>query len=286
MEGAAEGHNVDEKMDEELPVEELSARVVRTHTRGAVSRDWCPHCLSWRASDPAHQLTERAEGEPPMVQIDYQFASEKVNMKVSAEQVLTAGKVVTIFMANFCGRSAVAAAFLMGQLAAWGLGTGALVVRADQGTSLTTLLDEIKARRAETLVERTAVESHQSIGAVEHMNREVAGPLRTLKAALDAGISSKVALDHDLISWMTRHLSWLITRFRVRASDHTAYELIKHHKYGEAIAEFGAIIWARIPTTDQRWVEVVWAGKAEGSDKNIGLDHRGAKRSRAVRREP
>ena len=37
---------------------------------------------------------------------------------------------------------------------------------------------------------------------------------------------------------------------------------------------------------DQRWVEVVWAGKAEGSDDHIGLDHRAAKRFRAVRREP
>ena len=37
---------------------------------------------------------------------------------------------------------------------------------------------------------------------------------------------------------------------------------------------------------DQRWVEVVWAGKAEGSDEHIGLDHRGARRFRAVRREP
>ena len=28
---------------------------------------------------------------------------------------------------------------------------------------------------------------------------------------------------------------------------------------------------------DQRWVEVIWAVKAEGSDEHIGLDHRGAR---------
>ena len=39
------------------------------------------------------------------------------------------------------------------------------MLSADQETSLTTPLDEIKARRAGTLVERTAVESHQSINA-------------------------------------------------------------------------------------------------------------------------
>ena len=129
-----------------------------------------------------------------MVQIDYQFASEKVNMEISAEQVVTAGPAVTSSwqpsvegaqsLLRRCSKGAIAylAAFLMGQLAAWGLGAGALAVRADQETSLTTLLDEIKEGRAETLVERTAVESHQSIGAVERMNREVAGLLRTLES--------------------------------------------------------------------------------------------------------
>ena len=73
MEDAAEGQDVDGKMDEELPVEERSARVVRkpgepTPERSAHEathfpfRDWGPHCVSCTASDPAHQLTERAEG--------------------------------------------------------------------------------------------------------------------------------------------------------------------------------------------------------------------------------
>ena len=48
---------------------------------------------------------------------------------------------------------------------------------------------------AETLVERTAVESHQSTCAMDRMNRKVAGLLRTLKAALEARISGKAALD-------------------------------------------------------------------------------------------
>ena len=139
-------------------------------------------------------------------------------------------------MASFCARGAVAAlecskggiaylaTFLMGELAAWGLGSGTLVLRADKETSLTTLLDEIKARRAETLVERTIVESHQSIGVVERMNREVVGLLRTFKAVLEARISGKVARDHELIRWMTHHE---IQRERGRASGHTAYELIR-----------------------------------------------------------
>ena len=102
-----------------------------------------------------------------MVQINYQFISQKTNMEISAEQVVTAGPMVTILMETFCGKKAVAAAqcskgatakfaaFLMGQLAAWRHGSGTLVLRVDQETSFTTVLDEIKARWAETLVERT-----------------------------------------------------------------------------------------------------------------------------------
>ena len=50
------------------------------------------------------------------------------------------------------------------------------------------------------------------------------------------------------------------------------------------------IVWARIRSTklgklDQRWVDVVLAARAEGRDKHSGLDTRGARRFRAVRRE-
>ena len=112
---------------------------------------------------------------------------------------------------------------------------------ADQETNLTTLLDEVKARRAETLVERPAVESHQLIGAVERTSREVAGPPRALKAALGERLAGKVKLDHYLLSQMIRHASWFITSFRVRAPRHTAHEVIGQRKYG--------IVWEKIPST-------------------------------------
>ena len=277
------------------------AETWRTHTKGAISPRENALAVPLLVSPlrraqgvrPGHLLVERAEGEPQMVQIDYQFASERSEMsvKVNAEQVATVGPMITIFMATFCARGAVAArqcslgsiihlaAFLMGQFAA---SSGVLVLRADQVTSLTTLLDEIKARRAETLLERTPVESHQLIVAVEGMNREVAGLLRPLKATLEARTLGKMKLHHDLISWVIRHSAWPTTRFRVRASGHTACELIQQRKYGGAIVEFGEIVWARIPTTkklgqlDQRWVEVVWARKAEGST-STSTHHRGAR---------
>ena len=68
------------------------------------------------------------------------------------------------------------------------MSSGALVLKADQEWSLTLLLDEIKSRRAGTLVERAPIGSHQSVGTVERANREIAGMVRTMKGALEARI--------------------------------------------------------------------------------------------------
>ena len=87
------------------------------------------------------------------------------------------------------------------------------------------------------------------------MNREVAGRPRTLMAALEARIFGKVELDHDFISWMIRHSAWLITWFRVRASRHTASELIQQRQHEGAVVEFGEFVLARIPTTES-WISV------------------------------
>ena len=140
VEGAAEGQDVDEKMDEELPVEERFAQVVRkprkTHTTGA---------LSPRANTRA---VPRLVSPLRLVQLDRRSLR-------SWHPSVEGGAVAAAQRSK--GAIAYLAAFLMGQLAAWGFASGELVPRVDQETSLTTLLDE--ARRAESLVERTAVET-------------------------------------------------------------------------------------------------------------------------------
>ena len=212
-----------------------------------------------------------------MEQTDCQFASENMNMEINAEQVVTAGPTVTIFMATFCGKRAVAATQCskgaIASLAAFTLGSRIrnLVLRADQETSLTALLDEIKVRRADTLEERTtAVEPHQSIGAVERMNRGVAGLRRTLKAALKARNRIKVALDYDFISWMIRHSAWLITRFR-------ATHCLRAHQAAQVRRSDGGVCRDRL-VEDLHHEEARQAGPALGCGR-VGWKDRGQRRS-------
>ena len=186
------------------------------------------------------------------------------------------------FMATFCGRGAVAAT----QCSKGAIAVSdqePLVLRADHETSLTTLLDEISARRAETFVERTAVESHQSIGAVERVNHWLVCYERSMRLS-KRGSGAKWR-------WIMNSSAgrFGIRRGSSRVKAHTACELIRQRKYVGAIVVLGGILWATITTTkkrgklDQRWVEVVRAGKAEGSDEHNGLDLRQEIQSRASR---
>ena len=102
-----------------------------------------------------------------MVQIDYHGDLHRSGRHMWADgHYLHSDRGRGTVAATSCSKGAIAylAAFFMGQLAAWSLASGAVVLRAHQETSLTTMPDEVKARRAETLVERTAREPHQSIG--------------------------------------------------------------------------------------------------------------------------
>ena len=60
----------------------------------------------------------------------------------------------------------------------------------------------------------------------------------------------------------------------MRASGHTAYELIRQRRYGGAIVEFGEIVWARIPHREEAWkswtivgLRSFWLARAEGSGR-------------------
>ena len=138
-------------------MEEWSARVVRklgeptpeersTHEGTHLQfRDWCLHYVFCRVLRPS-----------PPAQANRRWCRSTTS-SLLRRRTWRSAQVVTTFIATFCVRCAVAptqcskgvvaylAAFLMGQLPAWGLASGALVLRAHQDASLTTLLDEIKA---------------------------------------------------------------------------------------------------------------------------------------------
>ena len=94
--------------------------------------------------------------------------------------------------------------FFLAMLDAWGRSDVKVLLRSDQEVTLTLILREVQARRQQrTLVERSPVESHATMGATERANRTMGEMLRTMKHATE-----------------TRHCCWVFCRYHVRADGH------------------------------------------------------------------
>ena len=153
-----------------------------------------------------------------MVQIDCQFASEKVNLEISTEQVVAAARwspsswQPSVDGAQSLLRSARRVPSPARQRSSWvSLRPGvsdqeALVGRADQGMSLTALLDEIKARRAkprcnEQWWNRISQSAQLSVLTVKW--QVCHGRSKRLSRRGSAAQWRWMLI--DLISWMIRH---------------------------------------------------------------------------------
>ena len=58
--------------------------------------------------------------------------------------------------------------------------------------------------------EHSPVAEHQSNGVAEKAVKTVQGQVRTLKLALEARVSEKVAETSDVVPWMIRHAAMLL----------------------------------------------------------------------------
>ena len=161
--------------------------------------------------------------------------------------------------------------FFLAMLDAWGRTDVKVLLRSDQEVTLTLILREVQARRQQrTLVERSPVESHATMVAMERANRTMGEMLRTMKHATETRVGGRLETDHPLISWMIRHCCWVFSRYHVRADGRTPYEVLRNNSCRGGLACFGEIVWARVPGSrllrgkyEVNWLELVWLGKTE-----------------------
>ena len=76
--------------------------------------------------------------------------------------------------------------FFLAMLDAWGRSDVKVLLRSDQEVTLTLILREVQAKRQQgTLIERSPVETHATMGAMERANRTMWEMLRTMKHATE-----------------------------------------------------------------------------------------------------
>ena len=125
--------------------------------------------------------------------------------------------------------------FFLAMLDAWGRSDVKVLLRSDQEVTLTLILREVQARRQQrTLVERSLVESHATMGAMERGNRTMGEMLRTMKHATETRVGGRLETDHPLISWMIRHFCWVLLQ---------AYEVLRNNSNRGGLACFGEIVF-------------------------------------------
>ncbi len=176
-----------------------------------------------------------------------------------------------------------------------------VALRTDGEPAMTSLADEVRDRREHgAILQQAPKHSSASMGVVERAHWEVQSQTRTMKSQF-AGACHTAEISHAnaLFPWIVRHSSWLMTRYRAKASGMTACAAVYGEEYRKEIAPFGEAIMIKIPVPDHgirpgvrahkggsTWVRVIGLVRSEITDEHLAGTATGLVRSRAIRRLP
>ena len=100
--------------------------------------------------------------------------------------------------------------FFLVMLDAWRRSDVKVLLRFYQEVTLILILRELQAKRQlRTLMERSLVGSHATMGATERANRTLEKMLRIMKHATEVRVGDRLETDHHLVRWMMRHSCWI-----------------------------------------------------------------------------
>ena len=137
------------------------------------------------------------------------------------------------------------------------MGYSKIKIKVDPGNALIALLEKVaepfRKRNIETEVVRTAVNSHQSIGAVELAHRSIGGHVRTFIKQLETTCEMLIEPDSMLFPWVIRHAVWLLLRYHVRSDGNTAYHIITGKDARHQLCKFWETVFFFNTVHDRSW---------------------------------
>ena len=224
-----------------------------------------------------------AEHVLPRVRMDYGFLTERIKKQEGEHGESTVQKAeesLTVAVMNESLTSSVWAYAVehKGSREGWvveqvledlqtvGLKNDRIVLKSDQEPAIVDMMTEIQKRRESdygTALDTSRVGDSNSNATIENSIKSVMGMIRTLRFALQEKLGSKIGLDHAVVPWMVRHAAMLITRYWIKPSGKTSYQLIKGRRGNTKMYEFGEAVWFKIPKTKRPpgKFEEQWEGK-------------------------
>ena len=126
---------------------------------------------------------------------------------------------------------------------------------------------------------------------LKNANRVIKGVCRAMCLSLENLLHEKLASDSILITWLTRHAAWSLTRSRVKNDGRPAFVRVFGKAYTSPKCchlERVTYKYRAVPTgdLDWRWGHGVWVGKAPMTDEYIILTESGVQTARSSHRVP
>ena len=143
---------------------------------------WCPSCAAGRAAVDPHRKSDGYTG-PSRVECDFTFLTCRVhlvNPGLTIFNMLDRESQSMVAALNVKAANGPLVRVFLAMLDAWGRSDDKVLPRSDQEVTLTLIVREVQARRQRTLVERSRVESHATMGAMERANQTLVEMLRTI----------------------------------------------------------------------------------------------------------
>jgi len=93
-------------------------------------------------------------------------------------------------------------------------GYNEIILLTDPEPSIVALGEAIKRKREfPTELRRTPKESHESLGHVERRVDVINGASKAIKLQLDDRVGAKFSSSNEIVAWIQRHASWVISRY-------------------------------------------------------------------------
>ena len=267
-------------------------------------RSWCSHCVrgSGRDAQSRQIKGEINQTDVPRLHLDYCFFTEDSKLEDSRTSltalVMKESECKSVWAYPVMHKGAANEPWVVKQILhdidTIGLSKERIIMKNDQEPAIKDLRAEVaRQRNAATAADESRVGDSNSNATIEVAVQEVENMTRTLRSSLESKIESKIKLDHLLVPWLIRHAAANITRFKVRASGKTAFQLMKGFRGIMPIGEFGECVHFRQPKAlevvgkyEDRWQGGIYLGFDMRSGEYIVGTEEGVFRSGAVRRRP
>ena len=132
--------------------------------------------------------------------------------------------------------------------------------------------------------------SSRSQGSVQRWHSELWGHIKILKETINQNYGIKLNSNSPLITWITKHASWLHNRYQIHSDGKTSFERRWGSNYNKTICEFGETAlfhYSKVPTkTSIAWDHGIWLGRCTQSDEHYVANGTNVYRARSIRRLP